>query len=290
MKVKMMTKDQVTLQGEWFKAAAARAIVLLNPGTATKTSFYRPFVEFLVGQGYHVFLWNYRGFGESKEGSLKDRAYQFSDIGFYDIPAAIDYVKDCYPDLPLYCIGHSAGGQQLGLANNFDKIDGLIVVAASAGYFAYMPFFYRIKANFFFRFFAPISSLIFGYVPASKLNLMEDLTAPLAREWGEWCREKELFFSPRLYGKIVAQGTGKNFKMPIHVFVADDDEICTEKNMKNFWKNISSSEGIFFTKYKARDFPSQKIGHFGYFKKGNQRVWFDLLKVLQGFDQEGSDS
>src|SRR5690554_7760137 len=37
-----------------------------NPGTATKTTFYAPFAEFLADNGYHVMLWNYRGFCESK--------------------------------------------------------------------------------------------------------------------------------------------------------------------------------------------------------------------------------
>ncbi len=283
MQTKIVTTDNVTLYGELFRCQDAKGIVLVNPGTATKTSFYKPFVEFLVSNGFHVFLWNYRGFGESKTETLKGSSYRYSDIGFYDIPAAIDSVKAMYPDLPLYCIGHSAGGQQIGLASNFDKIDGLIVVAASAGYFSYMPLGYRIKANFFFRIFVPLFSAIYGYVPASKFDLMEDLSAPLAKEWGDWCKEKELFFSKKFYGKTIPEGTCKHFKMPIHVFVADDDEICTKRNMNSFWKNVVSSKGIQFTEYRALEFPSKEIGHFGYFKRANRKIWDDILLALNGF-------
>lgn len=281
MQVQMMTKDNVKLVGQLIESRGeAKAIVLLNPGTATKTSFYMPFANFLAENGFHVLLWNYRGFGESRSGSLAGSTYTYAQIGKFDIPSVIEKAKSLYPDLPLYCVGHSAGGQQLGLAYNFDLVDKFIAVAVSGGHFSYMPFGYRIKANFFFRFFAPITSMIFRYVPAGKMDFMEDLPSGLAKEWGDWCKEREYFFSPKFYGKTIPEGTAKNFKMPIHVFTADDDEISTKRNVENFWKNVHSSGGIQFTWYKSLESPQKKITHFGYFKKANRYIWEDILSKL----------
>lgn len=56
MKIQFTTTDQVSLAGQLIEAKAAKAMVLINPGTATKTSFYLPFAQFLAEHGYHVLL------------------------------------------------------------------------------------------------------------------------------------------------------------------------------------------------------------------------------------------
>jgi predicted alpha/beta hydrolase len=283
MQIDFKTKDEMPLHGTLYQSRKTKGVVLLNPGTATKTSFYRPFAQYLSEHDFHVLLWNYRGFCESKVHSLVGSSYKYSDIGRYDIPSAIDYLVDRFPNLPLYCVGHSAGSQQIGLANNHEKLAGLVAVASSAGYFPYMPLGYRVKANFFFRVYGPLTGLIFGYVPAKRVGLMEDLSVDMVKEWGEWCKEKELLFSPKFYGKTVPEGAYKDFKFPIHVITADDDEICTERNLESFWKNVQSEKGITFRRYKAMDFPRGKIGHFGYFREENKKVWGDILDQLNSF-------
>lgn len=280
IKIPILTEDEVQLSATLSRAENARAVVLINPGTATKTAFYLPFSEFLQSHGFHVVVWNYRGFDESKTTSLRGCDYRYSDIGYYDIPAVIDAVKGRFPELPLYCVGHSAGGQQMGLAHNYHKLDALIAVAVSAGYFAYMPLMYRIKANFFFRFFAPVTSALLSYVPAKKFNLMEDLPAGFAQEWATWCREKQLFFADKFYGKSIPEGAYKNFDIPTFVITADDDEICTERNVANFWQHVTSKHPITFKHYKSSEFPAKAIGHFGYFRKQNMPIWLDILHII----------
>ncbi|WP_221798604.1 alpha/beta hydrolase family protein [Oceanobacter mangrovi] len=289
MQVQFVTDDQVTLNGYWFDAENPQGAVLLNPGTATQTLFYKNFCEFLAVNRYQVLLWNYRGFCESRSGSLKDANYRYSDIGRFDIPAAIAAIKSrARADLPLFCIGHSAGGQQFGFASNAEDIKGLIAVASSAGYFPNMPLAYRLKALFFFRMFSPLSSALLGYVAASRFNLMEDLTSNLAREWNDWCSEPNLFFADRYYGKTIEKGHYENMPMPVHVISANDDEICTPANIDNFWKHVKSRQGISFSQYPAADSPSKKIGHFGYFKRSNSYIWEDILQQLESWRSSSS--
>lgn len=283
MKVHFQTADKVDLQGQIIKSDAPKGVVLLNPGTATNTNFYIPFANFLAEQGYHVFLWNYRGFCESKTRSLARSPFVFSDIGRFDIPAAISKARSLFGDLPLFCIGHSAGGQQFALAHNHTEVKALIAVAVSAGYFPYMPLSYRLKAYFFFRCFIPVTSALFHYVPAKRFQFMEDLPTGLAKEWGEWCKEKELFFSDKFYGKSIPQGACKDVDLPIHVFTADDDEICTERNVNNFWKNWYNKQEIHYTRYQSAQLNKGSIGHFGYFRKKHQSIWQDIVNTLNAF-------
>lgn len=278
--IEVLTKDGVTLRARLHRARDARGVVIINPGTATKTSYYLPFARYLNAYGLHVMLWNYRGFCDSKLGDLKDCQYRYSDIGHYDIPAVIDSAKHLFPDLPLYCVGHSTGGQQVGLAYNAETLDALIAVAVSAGYFGYMPAHYRLKANLFFRVFAPVSSKIFHYVPAKSLHLMEDLPSGFTEEWGAWCQEKQLFFSDKFYGKTISKDAYKDFNVPTFVFTADDDEICTERNVHNFWCNVTASQPITFKRYQTQGSTKPTIGHFGYFRTKNRYIWKDILEAI----------
>lgn len=280
-KIEIRTKDDYILRGRYFTASEAKAVVMFNPGTATKSEFYYPFAEYLASQGYHVFVWNYRGFSESKNGSLKNSPIRYSDIGYFDVPAVIERLRSDYPDLPLYAIGHSAGGQQIGFPENHKRLDGIIAIGVSGGYPPYMPMSYRPKPEFLFRVFVPLSHLLFGYVRTKKFDLMEDLPTHFAKEWGDWCYEKNYFFSNKYYGVTIPEGTYKDLKIPVHVLVADDEEISTRKNVEGFWSHVSSEKGVHIKTYKAADFPRKEIGHFGYFRKVNSKIWEDVVGILR---------
>lgn len=279
MKVDFET-NKTKLTGFLYKVNNANALIIINPATAIDISYYKYVIEYLNRKQFNVFVWNYSCFSEEGAQNLAGSLFKYSDIGRDEIPAAFAKAKELCPDLPLFCIGHSVGGQHIVFVENKKLLDGLIAVGSSAGYIWYMPLSYGLKAFFFFNVFAPITSFFYKYVPASKLNLMKDLPAPLVKEWRRWCNEKELFFSPKYYGHLLTQENYTNFEFPIHVIVADDDEICTPRNMKNFWKHIKSKKEINFHTYMAKDFSRKKLGHFGYFQKGREQIWSDIVSVL----------
>ncbi len=286
MHTQFKTQDGVTLHGQIFPAECPKATIILNPGTATKTSFYIPFAQFLASKGYSVMLWNYRGFCESRTDSLATSSILFSDIGRWDIPAAIQHAQSIFTDLPLYCIGHSAGGQQLGFAHNCNQLSGMIAIAASTGYFGGMPLSYRLKAKFFFKVFSPISTALFGYVRCKAFNFMEDLPPKLAQEWGRWCRKENFFFDTSLAQHDPWLRTYRQFEFPIHVLTADDDEISTHFNTNGLWKNIRSTQPIQFHCYVSAGMPKRHIGHFGYFRRSHQSIWLDILNRLETMHEQ----
>lgn len=275
--IEAKTKDGYILKGNLFSNDQAKAVVILNPGTATKTSFYEPFAKYISDHGYHVFLWNYRGFCESKTTEIKNSSIRFSDIGQKDIPAVIEKMKEMFPHLPLLAVGHSAGGQHIGLASNNQELKGLIALAVSAGYFGNMPSGYKMKALYFFKIFTPVMNLFYGFVPAKKFNIMEDLPYPLAKEWGEWCTKSDYIFDSKFWGVTVPKGNYEKLPFPVKVLTALDDEISTPKNVENFWKHVHSEKGIEFKTYDPKNFPKKRIAHFGYFRKENKQIWDDVV-------------
>lgn len=288
MEIQFHAADGIPLNGVVIEAATPKAVVLINPGTATKTFFYRPFAEYLAEHGYHVILWNYRGFCISRTQDLAHSDIEYTHIGERDIPAAIAKAKTLYPDLPLLCVGHSTGGQQIGLAENCNELAGLVAVAVSTGYYGGMPRGYRMQAKLFFKVIAPVSTAMFGYVKAKKLNLMEDLPPKLAKEWGQWCAKPDFMFDETFKQQKPQIAAYRTFEFPVQVINADDDEISSEFNTQRLWQHMKSTQPIGFTTYKAADTPKKALGHFGYFRRANQTIWADILGHLDAFYQARS--
>lgn len=285
MQIEFHAADHTLLRGQIIAAAQPKAAVLLNPGTATKTGFYIPFAQFLASHGYSVLLWNYRDFCESRTGSLKGSNTVFSDIGRKDIPAAISKARELFADLPLYCVAHSAGGQQFGFAPNCNEISGMVALGVSTGYFGGMPLGYRLKAHLFFKVISPLSHLLFGYVRAKALKLMEDLPSGLTKEWGQWCSKKNFLFDDKFVAAWPDKPYYHHYHFPVQVLTADDDEISTEFNTRTLWSHIGSSKPIEFTYYQAAQTEKKFIGHFGYFRRSHQQIWQDVLRHLESFQQ-----
>ena len=202
----------------------------------------------------------------------------------------LNFLKNEFPDIPLFCIGHSAGAQQIGLVSNNNLIDGMIAVATSAGYPPDMPLHYRLKTHIFFKIFVPISIRLTGYVAAARFGLMEDIPRQFALDWKAWCYRKDYYFDPQFYGKEshvsgVPIGNCHALPFPVSVFTASDDEISSPQNVQRFWKHLSSQvSNIRFVWYHPEDLKVNHIQHFGYFRKQFQNsIWKDILMTLENF-------
>ncbi len=111
-----------------------RAMIVVPCAMGVAQRYYARFAEWLALQGYLAGTFDYRGIGESAPASL--RGFDVDIVGWAkeDCAAVIEYLKARHPHTPLYWIGHSLGGQLLGLIPNRDKIDRVMTVATGSGY------------------------------------------------------------------------------------------------------------------------------------------------------------
>src|SRR5690349_17335059 len=103
--------DGVALAAEVIAPARPRCAALLAPALGVKRSFYRPLATFLADSGIACVLFDYRGQGDSPApagASLHDWADR-------DLAAVLGTLRTRWPDLPRVWLGHSMGGQLLGL-------------------------------------------------------------------------------------------------------------------------------------------------------------------------------
>lgn len=91
----------------WAPAKAARGVVVIVPGFNSHSGHYAWTAEQLVDRGYSVYALDLRGRGKSDG----ERFYvqQFGDY-VSDVDSLVRLVKLRQPAMPVFLLGHSAGG------------------------------------------------------------------------------------------------------------------------------------------------------------------------------------
>src|ERR1700729_639334 len=126
---------------------AKQHAVLINSATAVPRRIYRRFAGYLARRGFAVLTYDYRGIGDSRQRALEGFNRPKSLVGFkatmvdwaaLDITAAVSVMRERYHHLPLTYVGHSFGGQALGLLSNNTDVKRALLVAAQAGYWKLM--------------------------------------------------------------------------------------------------------------------------------------------------------
>lgn len=280
-------EDGVILRGILIIPENPKAIVQFNCGTASKKEFYLAFLEYLAEHDYLCCLWDYRGSGESAPKTLKGCEYTFHEYGTKDMPAIKNFLKQKYPELPLFIFAHSAGGQQIGLIPKLEEYKGMVAFAVSTGYLPHMPFSYRLVSFYFFYIFTPISILFTGYLKAKKFGIMEDLPKNVVLEWRDWCSKRTYLFDKAFLGKTIPKGQYENIPFPIHIFWTTDDPISNKNSVPTLWGNIKSQFKISFSKVTPKEVGVKEIGHFGFFKKRmKDTLWKQGLEKLEEFYED----
>ena len=179
---------------------AKRHAVLINSATAVPRKIYRGFAGYLARRGCAVLTYDYRGTGDSRQKALVGYNQPKSLVGFkasmsdwaaLDVTAAVAWMRERYHTLPLNYVGHSFGGQALGLLPNNTEVSRALLIAAQAGYWKLMasPERYRVYAMLNFVG-TPLTRLL-GYAPGWS-GLGEDLPKGVFEQWVALGHERAL--------------------------------------------------------------------------------------------------
>jgi len=285
-KVQIISKDGVKLAGILLKPVHPKAVIQINSATAVLKEFYSSFALYLMENHFAVLYYDYYGIGESKpESGLKDVNFKYTDWAKKDMASGIDFCKKEFPNFPLLILGHSVGGQMIGLVPNTNgNVKGMVTVNTSSGYGGNMKLKNRLRNFYFFEIIRPISLALFGYGKLKKLGIMEDIPKNIYNDWREWCSVSDYFFDKKYSSSIEGIEGFQNINFPVEVFTATDDDIATEKNLRAFWKHVKSTAGINFHWLNPKDFGLKEIGHFSLFrKKHKETLWPVILNKLEQF-------
>lgn len=252
--------------------------VLICPATGITKQFYNSFATWLSEQGYDVLVFDFRGIGDSLHGPLSKSEASIVQWGQLDIPAAIHTLLYRTKASQVILLGHSAGGQLLGIIPNHEKVAKVVAVSGSSGHIKGLKGRTKLLAPLMFKAIFPIARLTLGYGPTSAIGMGENLPKDVARQWAEFCSKPGYVINA--LGKTVHQDFHQEIKTPITALWSTDDEIATEANVKDLLRLYPNTQTNMI-ELKPTEYGHKGIGHMLMFKTSHQNLWPVIEKQLQ---------
>ena len=271
-------KDGYTLSGRFYATALSKQKkypVLICPATGITQHFYQDFAQWLTTQGYDVLSFDFRGIGRSLHGPLKDSQASIVNWGQLDIPAAIDALLCKSQADQVLLLGHSAGGQLLGITPNHQKVAKLIAVSGSTGHIKGLTGKTKILAPIMFKLIFPLARITAGYGPTQAIGMGENLPKDVAKQWAQFCSQPG--YAINAIGKTVFEDYHAKVNCPISVLWSSDDEIATRRNVKDLLRLYPNAKTEMI-ELKPQSYQHKAIGHMLMFKKSHQNLWPTIEK------------
>lgn len=123
--------DGLQIFGQWWRPAEKpRGVILLIHGTALHSGFYAPWAERAVANGYAVFAFDLRGWGQSQGYGRRGFVGNYDEY-VEDVELAAREVRRVYPQAPLFLQGESMGGTVVLMVQMMNRVPvaGLILNA-----------------------------------------------------------------------------------------------------------------------------------------------------------------
>ncbi|HYD79254.1 MAG TPA: alpha/beta fold hydrolase [Paucimonas sp.] len=281
--IELITTDGIRLSATRFAPEGKpKAVIVLSAAMGVGQDFYEPFARFLAEQDLAVLTFDYRGMGRSLppafRRSLRGFRADLFDWAERDYNAALHAAKAWQPDVPLFVVGHSLGGQLPGLLPDNHLIDGIVTVAAGSGYWREnVP---RLKRFvwFFWYFAVPVYTRLFGYFPGKKVRKVGNLPKGVIFQWAQWCKSPHYVVDAA--GSPIRDGFDK-LRIPILSMSFTDDEMLSKRNidsLHDFYRNAAVERRYI----GPQDAGGKRIGHFGFFRtQFRDTLWQQALQWLQ---------
>lgn len=279
-RITITCQDGQTLQGHWLPASTPSGLpVLLSPATGVKQHFYLRFARWLRDQGHDVLVFDYRGIGLSLQGRLADSTATLVQWGVQDQAAALHALLHLSGQAQAVIVGHSAGGQMIGLLHNHARVARVVGVAASTGWFGGMRPAFALKARLGLRVLVPLGTRFKGYAPTGALGLGENLPAAVARQWGQWCAAGG--YATNAVRHHGAADFHAQVTTPLHVLHANDDDIATPATVADLLRTLPHAPHH-VQHLRPADHGLRHIGHLDWFRSSHQALWPLMGAAVRG--------
>jgi predicted alpha/beta hydrolase len=269
------TDDGVPLAGKRFEPVGrARGNVLIHGATATPQRYYAAFATELAGRGFRVITYDYRGIGDSRHGSLRKLDTSMTEWARRDAAAAHDAVA-AFSE-PLLVVGHSFGGQLLGLIDPPARARAIVLVGSQLPYIGHWPTLSSIGYGALWHGVVPATVATFGYLPGF-MGLGVDLPGGVALEWAKWCtspgylRDHHPDAAAR-FARVTA---------PVLVYSFTDDEYGPKRAIDALVGALSGAR-LVHRRFAPSSLGRRDVGHFGFFRRDVVRpLWEETIHFFE---------
>jgi predicted alpha/beta hydrolase len=278
--VRLRARDGRALGGLWLEGRSGRGALVVNGATGFPREFYLKFAAYCAARGYQTLVYDYRGMGASARAPLASEPARMSDWGRLDMPAALAYLAERFPQLPLITVGHSVGGQMIGCMPNQALARAHLMIATSIGYWRALRAPFRYQALLFWKLYGPLALKRRGYVPQGLLWRGEPLPRGVFLEWRQWCLRPDHFACDLAAGTL-RDSQFAAVRSPILAWSFSDDPIATPAAVAallRFYPN-AAIERRATTPAEAG---VRAIGHHGFFAEAHRdTLWRSALDWIE---------
>ncbi|MFK7787411.1 MAG: alpha/beta fold hydrolase [Crocinitomicaceae bacterium] len=259
-----------------FEGTNEETVLIIASATGVKQEYYKQLAQFMADSGITTITFDYNGIGRSLRKPIKKLTNNAADWGRNDLESIIQHVISAYPRARKVVLGHSIGGQIIGLAKSSVELDKLILVASQSGYWKLWSGKGRIRMWFNWFILFPVVIRLFGYMNSKKLSGMENLPKNVANQWRNWGKNEayilgDVSIKQTFYDKI---------KGDLTAFSIDDDPYAPKKAVQWMVDQYAHSKKR-SVHLKPADLGTKKIGHFGVFKERfKETIWIQLLNEI----------
>lgn len=260
--LEISTRDGATLGATLYVATeVVRRVVVINAAMGVPQRLYAQYAKYLAGHGLAALTWDYRGIGRSAPKRLRGFAADLDAWAEHDLAAVIDWVDRRWPDARLLMVGQSLGGQILSVPANRDRIGAAMLVSCPSGHWGHWPAPGRYGMWSLATLGLPVGAAVFGYFPAKRLRLGEDLPAGVARQWARWIRmPRYIAGEPRLRERMAS------LRIPMRAYSFTDDgyaPLAAVESLIAEYANAALEHRR--VDPSARGMP--QVGHHGFFRE-----------------------
>jgi predicted alpha/beta hydrolase len=184
--------------------------------------------------------------------------------------------RDRADGAPLAILGHSLGGQLLGVLRHRTQVHAVLTVASGTGYWRHNPKWF-LKLFYLWFFAMPVYTRLFGYFPGRKLGKVGDLPRAIALSWSSWCRHPQYLMGDQSMRQRAAY---HEVTAPILSFSFADDRYIPKPAIEQLhgWFTRANVTRRHLTPAEAN---AKSIGHFGFFKLGRDHaLWREASEWL----------
>jgi predicted alpha/beta hydrolase len=238
----------------WHGATAEHGVVVIATATGVHHRFYRRFAEYLAQHGFEAMAFDWRGMGASRTPrGHRDPRLTMRNWGERDLTAAIAWADRQAEGRPVHLVGHSFGGQALGLAPNAARVRRAVFVGAQHGWMGHWPLRLRVPLWWLWRMAMPVGATVLGRFPSRLLGMGETLPKGVAAQWARWCARPE---------HMGTWGGHAALRLPMLALSFEDDAFAPERAAAALLRQYAQAS------VTHEHHPATGLGHFGYFRGG----------------------
>jgi predicted alpha/beta hydrolase len=259
--------------------------VIIASATGVRRGLYEPYARYLARNGLTVITFDYRGIGGSLREPIERSKATILDWGRYDYAGVFDFAAKEFPTHRLCVVGHSVGGQLLGMLEHAEKIDVACTIASQNAYYRFYPPSRALKYGALWHLGVPVVARVFQHFPSKALKLGEDLPRGVALDWARFARHPDYLVDER--GKPLECGF-ESLRAPILAFSFADDHRAPATNVRALHSRFKRSR-VTLRDVAPETLGVTAIGHIGFFLSAHRKtLWKESLDWLrtEGFGHE----